>query len=116
MPRAPKKCGRATCETRVAGGRSYCDVHQAEVDARVNTTQRGYGSTHQHTRRSALAALVPGTRCPHCRLPMDASQSLDLDHTPDRAGYRGLAHSRCNARDGRLTQPTQGLHPHPGPP
>jgi hypothetical protein len=26
---------------------------------------------------------------------------VDLDHTDDRAGYLGLAHRRCNRRDGQ---------------
>jgi hypothetical protein len=27
-------------------------------------------------------------------------EDLELDHTEDRTGYRGIAHASCNARDG----------------
>jgi len=27
-------------------------------------------------------------------------QALDLDHTADGEGYRGMAHSRCNRSEG----------------
>jgi len=47
-----------------------------------------------------LAALVPGTPCPHCHRPMHPSMALDLDHADDRSGYRGLAHASCNRRAG----------------
>lgn len=65
-----------------------------------NTTARGYGADHQRRRRAALAALVPGTPCGRCGQPMHPGQHLDLDHTDDRDGYRGLAHSRCNRSAG----------------
>jgi hypothetical protein len=29
------------------------------------------------------------------------SRNLDLDHTEDRAAYRGLAHASCNRRAGQ---------------
>jgi hypothetical protein len=99
MPRAPKKCGRQGCDQRVTG-RPYCDQHTAEAQQRANTTARGYGTDHQQARRRALAALVDGTPCPRCGLPMAYSQQLDLDHTDDRTGYLGLSHRRCNARAG----------------
>lgn len=107
MPRAPKKCGNTACQERVSG-RTYCPTHQAEHDARANTTQRGYGATHQAARRVALAQHVDGTLCPHCGEPMYRTQRLDLDHTDDRTAYRGLAHTRCNARAGAYRKRSPG--------
>ncbi len=75
------------------------------------TTEDGYGWQHQQLRRALLAALVPGTACCRCGLPMDLTQSLDLDHNDDRTGYNGLAHSRCNraagGRKSRRKQPSE---------
>jgi hypothetical protein len=115
MPRAPKKCGRTGCEVRVVGV-AYCPIHLAETQQRANTTARDYGANHQRARRQALATLIDGTPCPRCGLPMDHSQPLDLDHTDDRAGYRGLAHRRCNARAGALSRRPRGGTPTPPSP
>lgn len=65
-----------------------------------STTARGYGYEHRRIRQALLAALVPGTPCPHCQRPMQPGMDLDLDHTDDRSGYRGLAHRSCNRRAG----------------
>jgi hypothetical protein len=65
-----------------------------------STAARGYGYEHRRIRRALLASLVPGTPCPHCHEPMHPSMALDLDHTEDRSGYRGLAHRSCNRRAG----------------
>lgn len=64
-----------------------------------NTAAAGYGYQHQKLRRSLLAQAY-GQPCPLCGLPMVPGQTLDLDHTPDRAGYRGIAHASCNRSDG----------------
>ena len=70
-----------------------------------STTQRGYGWTHQQTRRHALEDLRrhDGQPCPRCSKPMwhTHAKQLDLDHTEDRTGYRGLAHATCNRRAGQ---------------
>ena len=71
--------------------------------ARGSTTERGYGWAHQQARVEALAAMPDGQLCTRCRQPMwraDAD-SLHLDHTDDRSGYRGLAHASCNTRAGQ---------------
>jgi hypothetical protein len=65
-----------------------------------STTARGYDHRHRRLRQALLAALTPGTPCPHCHQPMHPSMDLDLDHTDDRRGYRGLAHRACNRRAG----------------
>lgn len=64
------------------------------------TTQRGYGWKHRQARAAALARLHAGTPCHLCGHPMYHTQALDLDHTPTRSGYRGLAHAACNRADG----------------
>lgn len=99
MPRAPKRCGRTDCTARVVAA-TYCPEHQAERDRRINTTARGYGHAHQNAREAALRVLTPGTPCHLCQHPMWPAQRLAFDHTPDRTGYRGLVHARCNSRDG----------------
>ncbi|MFJ9114470.1 endonuclease domain-containing protein [Streptomyces sp. NPDC102394] len=63
------------------------------------TTAQGYGYSHQALRRALLPDAY-GKPCPHCGKPMLRGQSLDLDHTPDRSGYRGMAHASCNRADG----------------
>lgn len=67
-----------------------------------STSQRGYGHAHQKLRASRLADLAarPGQPCGRCGEPMYVGQALDLDHTEDRTGYRGLAHERCNRSAG----------------
>jgi len=74
--------------------------------AKGNTTQRGYGRRHQQIRRTLLLALADRVAagitdlCPRCQHPIHPNQPLDLDHTDDRSGYRGLAHRTCNRRAG----------------
>ncbi|MEV6847625.1 endonuclease domain-containing protein [Actinoplanes sp. NPDC051411] len=70
---------------------------------RLTTTQKGYGWAHQRARQRALAAVEDGTACSRCGGPMWRAQArlLDLDHTDDRRGYRGLAHRACNRRAGQ---------------
>lgn len=72
---------------------------------KLSTTQRGYGSPHRQAREAALEDLrrYDGQPCHHCTKPMwyAARARLDLDHTDDRAGYRGLAHASCNRRAGQ---------------
>lgn len=77
-----------------------CATHQAEYEAaRGTSTQRGYGTAHRRTR----ARLLPdayGKPCHLCGELMLTGQRLALDHTPDRTGYRGMAHEWCNNADG----------------
>lgn len=74
-----------------------------------STTARGYGYEHQRIRRDALAALREReamgaeTLCTRCTRPVHTGQPLDLDHTDDRSGYRGLAHRSCNRGARRST-------------
>jgi hypothetical protein len=84
------------CGAEVFGRRWLCDACRG-VQHRGSTTQRGYGSSHQRARKFYLSQLVDGeTECHWCGNTMYRSQPLDLDHTDDRKGYRGLAHAWCN--------------------
>jgi hypothetical protein len=56
---------------------------------------------HAKTRRAYLEAFTPGDPCCLCGRPMwPPTRDLHLDHDPVTGGYRGLAHGRCNVRDG----------------
>lgn len=76
---------------------------------RGSTTARGYGYQHEKLRRALLGEAY-GQLCHFCNEPMLPGQKLHLDHTPDRAAYRGFAHAECNQRDGgrRGGQRTRG--------
>ena len=71
----------------------------------ATTSERGYGYEHQKL-RAALLPYAYGKPCPHidtdplCPGLMQPGQDLDLDHTDDRAAYRGMAHASCNRRAG----------------
>lgn len=60
-----------------------------------NTTERGYGHSHQ-TLRAALLPEAYGQPCPRCGQTMTPDQQLDLGHTEDRTGYTGIEHATCN--------------------
>lgn len=78
----------------------WMKAHHRKPHPGGKTTDRGYGSTHQRMRRQLLAVMNDGDPCCLCDRPMYKSESLDLDHTPDRGDYRGLAHARCNRQEG----------------
>lgn len=99
-PRAPAPCATAGCPRTTTPSTTRCPAHQADHERqRGTTTARGYGHPHQRERARQLHAAA-GRPCAHCGLPMQADQLLDLAHTDDRAGYRGMAHASCNRRDG----------------
>lgn len=62
--------------------------------------ERGYGQEHRRKRAALIADLKanPGKPCSRCGQPMYVEQSLHLDHTDRRDGYRGLSHAKCNLR------------------
>lgn len=80
-------------------------VSNRSAKPKLSTVSRGYGHTHRHLRTAALEDLRrhDGWPCHHCTKPMwwACRAQLDLDHTDDRHGYRGLAHSTCNRRAGQ---------------
>lgn len=67
--------------------------------ARKSGRERGYGAEHQKLRAELLPTAY-GKPCHLCGDVMEEGDDLHLDHTPDRAGYRGFAHALCNYRDG----------------
>jgi hypothetical protein len=78
----------------------------APVTTPGGTTARGYGSEHQRA-RAQLAPVVAEGRA-WCTEPVCLMRSRwirpgsdwDLAHLPDRSGYRGPAHARCNRSEG----------------
>lgn len=95
---AKRVCLETGCPTLT--DRTRCPEHERERDrARGSSTERGYGTEHRKL-RAQLAPAAIGTNCHFCGKPMLSSQSLALDHTEDRTGYRGIVHLACNAADG----------------
>jgi hypothetical protein len=95
-----------------------------------STNERGYGNTHQRTRRQAFALLQDGAPCITCGRPMrkDAVEvydhgrrtrsALHWDHNDVRDGYLGFSHARCNtlkgaAKGGRIALARRRHHPKP---
>jgi hypothetical protein len=60
---------------------------------------QGYGRKHRELRQRLLP-LAYGTPCVRCGSPMNKGDALDLDHSDDRATYKGFAHAACNRRAG----------------
>jgi 5-methylcytosine-specific restriction endonuclease McrA len=103
MPRAPKKCGRLHCQTRVVA-QTYCPEHTAEQRA-AGTWGRG------STRQSRTEREIVLARDPHCRIngPNCTRISTEDDHiTPlsqggdlhDLANRQGACHN-CHAEKSR---------------
>ena len=89
------------CGAIFDGPTRRCPPHQQAADTREQarrgtTTQRGYGTPHQRLRDKLIAQWTPGQPCAHCGQPTTNKDDLDLAHTQDRRGYRGLAHAACN--------------------
>lgn len=102
MPRrfCAETVGGQPCGTVFEGDTTRCPEHQAAAaarrQARPSTTRRGYGASHQRLRARLIAQWTPGDPCAHCGQPMNDQNRIDLAHTADRTGYRGLAHDACN--------------------
>lgn len=99
-----KQC--ATCEQPFTTSRStakYCGSKCSPwTKAMFKPLRlRGLGARHQQI-RGAFAILVAqgGELCCLCSDPIKPGQAWDLDHTSDREGYRGPAHTRCNRSEG----------------
>jgi hypothetical protein len=62
---------------------------------------RGYGGDHIAQRKRWVPVVRTGTvPCAHCFLLIGPDELWDLAHTPDRSGWLGPAHRRCNRSDG----------------
>lgn len=75
------------------------DGSKKTPQGRKNSTARGYDYNHERLRRALLPSAF-GRTCHLCGETMLRGQSLDLDHTQDRTGYRGMTHASCNRKDG----------------
>jgi hypothetical protein len=65
--------------------------------AQGTTKQRGYGAKHKALRRRWAAQVAEGeVCCARCGGVIWRDEPWDLDHTPDRSGYLGPSHRRCN--------------------
>lgn len=91
------ECGRTFPLTSGRGSARCPACRQRHDRQRGTTTQRGYDGRHKQARAKLIKAWHPGDPCAHCGKPMAGpASSLDLAHTADRTGYRGLAHAECN--------------------
>jgi 5-methylcytosine-specific restriction endonuclease McrA len=95
-------CAQPGCPELVGRSHSRCPEHETY---RGTTTERGYGSDHQH-RRTALLPAAYGEICPLCGEVMLPGQALALDHTVPLAEDRSsvgdrIVHAECNSRDGQ---------------
>lgn len=78
-----------------------CPACQRANDAsRPSRQQRGYDRKHELERERRIAQWAYGQPCALCGKPTYDKNRLDLAHTSDRRGWRGLAHDTCN-RSGR---------------
>lgn len=67
---------------------------------RASAAARGYDAAHQAVRRALIARYTATDPCCLCGQPLGTNtRAIHLDHNP-AGGYRGLAHARCNMRDG----------------
>ena len=69
--------------------------------AKPSTTKRGYGAHHQALRErlhpQVEAGVVPCARCGELIAP---GERWELDHAPEKLGYLGPSHFKCNRSAG----------------
>jgi hypothetical protein len=71
------------------------------VRSKPRTSLRGLGAVHQAQRRRVAPVVASGSvKCCLCGEFILDGQAWDLDHTPDRRSYRGVAHASCNRSEG----------------
>lgn len=82
------------------------------IPRRGSTTARGYGSTHQATRKHWARLVAAGVvDCARCGLPIHPDEPFDLDHSDDRTTYIGVSHRRCNRDTSKRRSPGTDLYP-----
>jgi hypothetical protein len=70
------------------------------------TAARGYDNQHKRTRATWAPIVEAGdgychaTHCLHSTRWIPPGTPWDLGHTPDRTGYTGPEHRRCNRSEG----------------
>lgn len=86
-----KVCAEPSCPVLTKTTR--CPEHTRAKDrARGTRQERGYDTEHERLRAELLPQAY-GRRCIYCGERMWPHQHLDLDHTDDRKGYRGIVHA-----------------------
>jgi hypothetical protein len=99
-------CAEPGCPEVQAARR--CPTHAREVDrARGSRQQRGYDVEHDRLRRWWKPKVDAVTVHCHAAVCIEPSgrlilpfQTWDLGHLPDRSGWTGPEHSRCNRSAG----------------
>jgi hypothetical protein len=101
--KACEGCGRPY-ETRTRTQRycsPECRAERRRSGEHASSSARGYGTEHQRERRRWARVVAQGIACCClCGHPILPGTPWHLDHTPDRSGYRGVAHAVCNLSDG----------------
>lgn len=104
---APKVC--PVCKETFVPWRTtqvYCTPEHRELRAhksgpKSSPASRGYGAAHNRERAKWKPRVEAGhATCCLCGEPIKPGSKWHLDHTPDRSGYRGVAHASCNTSDG----------------
>jgi hypothetical protein len=96
----------ALVDVRAGSRQTRCPLcrasYQRQRDAQRGTRQqRGYDAEHDHLRAALIATYAPSDPCARCGQPLGPDPTvLDLGHTDDRRGYRGLEHAACNRSAG----------------
>lgn len=81
------------------------------MPSKGTTKARGYGAKHKRLRRMWARQVAAGLEsCRRCGYPIDPREPWDLDHTPNRLGYLGPSHRRCNRATAQSRQPTATRH------
>ena len=99
MTTLPRTC--LGCGTKIRAG-SRCPackgIQERARDARRGSRQaRGYNAEHEAERKRWAPVVDAGqVSCARCGLPVEPGAAWDLDHLPDRSGWLGPAHQRCN--------------------
>ena len=97
------RCGAAvppgSRRWKFCGDECFRKNRNARGSGKPSSAARGYDYEHVKL-RAQLLPLAHGTDCHFCGEVMREGDNLHLDHTEDRASYRGIVHAACNVLDG----------------
>lgn len=102
MPRAPKKCAREGCETRVVA-RSFCDEHSRRPSSPSSLAARDPAERARRKRAVEAWVAVYGWVCPGYERPAHESRDLTAAHSVavargGTASALGVLCRSCNSR------------------